>query len=105
MQLRFIMALNGKEKNSKRAGELVGKVSNLQRFINKFSEKYETLTDKEVEILALVASGLKNLEIAEQLDISRATVQNHRSNIRKKLDIDSQADYIKYALAFGLISF
>lgn len=99
------MTLNGKGKNSKRARELFGKVSNLQRFINKFSEKYETLTDREVEILALIANGLKNLEIADQLDISQATVQNHRSSIREKLDIDNQADYIKYALAFGLISF
>ncbi len=99
------MALNGKEKNNKCARELFGKVSNLQRFINKFSEKYETLSDREVEILALVAGGLKNLKIAEQLDISQATVQNHRSSIRKKLGIDNQADYIKYALAFGLIPF
>lgn len=94
----------GKEKHD-RAKELFGKVSNLQRFINKFGERYETLTDREVEILTLVANGFKNPEIAEQLNISRPTVQNHRSSIRKKLDIKNQADYIKYALAFGLVSF
>lgn len=94
----------GKEKHN-RAKEIFGKVSNLQRFINKFGERYETLTDREVEILTLVANGFKNPEIAEQLNISRATVQNHRSSVRKKLDIENQADYIKYALAFGLVSF
>lgn len=93
------------EELGKRAMELFGKVSNLQRFIQKYEKQYKELTEREIEILTLVAGGMKNLDIAAHLKISRATVQNHRAAIRKKLSINNQADYIKYALAFGLISF
>lgn len=96
----------GKDKKStKRAGKLFGKISNLQKFINKYEKQFKTLSDRELEVLGLIANGIQNPAIAEHLNISRATVQNHRSNIRKKLAIKDQADYIKYALAFGLVSF
>lgn len=85
--------------------ELFDKISSLQQFINKYGEQFDTLTDREVEILALIANGFKNPEIAKKLDIPRSRVQNHRAGIRKKLAIRNQTDYIKYALAFGLISF
>lgn len=93
------------EESGKRVMELFCKASNLQRFIQKYRKQFKELSDREIEILRLVAKGMKNSAIALQLDISRATVQNHRTSIRKKLSITNQADYIKYALAFGLISF
>lgn len=89
----------------KRVMELFSKVPNLQRFIQVNRNKFNELTDREIEILTLVAEGMNNSDIANRLEISRATVQNHRASIRKKLPINNQADYIKYALAFGLISF
>lgn len=93
------------DESVKRVTELFGKVSNLQRFIQKYGKQFKELSKREIEILTLVAGGMKNSAIATRLEISRATVQNHRAGIRKKIPIKSQADYIKYALAFGLISF
>lgn len=82
---------------------LMKQMSGLQRFKDEKSRRFEELTDREIEILSLVAGGLKNPAIAGKLDISRATVQNHRARLRDKLNIESQADYIKYALAYDLI--
>lgn len=65
---------------------------------------FSQLTAQEKRVLALVAEGLSNPEIATLLSISRATVQNHRASIRSKLDIDSEVDYVKLAVAHDLIS-
>ena len=91
---------------SKRETErLFGEASNLQQFINKYEGPFKTLTAREIEVLTLIARGLDNIAIAGDLGVRRKTVQNYRSSIRKKLSIKSETDYIKYALAFGLILF
>ncbi len=82
---------------------LMRQMSGLQRFRHEKKDRFEELTGREVEILTLVAGGLKNPAIAKKLNISRATVQNHRARIRDKLNIQSQSDYIKYGLAYDLI--
>lgn len=82
---------------------LLKQISRLQQFKKKKRRKFDELTDREIEVLSLVAGGMNNPAIAEDLDISRATVQNHRSNIRAKLDIRNEAEYVKYALAYDLI--
>lgn len=79
--------------------------SNLQRFIVEHESQFKQLTEKEVEVLTFISKGLKNPAIAKQMKISRNTVQNHRAEIRRKLSVECQADYIKHGLAFGLISF
>lgn len=81
----------------------IKQISGLQKFRDMEKERFTELTDREVEILVLVSQGLKNSAIARKLDISRATVQNHRAHIRDKLNIESQVDYIKYAMAFDLM--
>lgn len=65
---------------------------------------YETLTDREREILQLVASGYSNREIAEHLHISAHTVHNHRIRLMEKLGIHDRMELLKYALRHGLIS-
>lgn len=75
----------------------------LGRIKQQHESTFNTLSQREIEVLALVAEGLPNPEIACQLNISRATVQNHRASIRQKLDIVSEADYVKFALAYSLI--
>lgn len=91
---------------SKRETEqLFGEASNLQRFINKYGKSFKTLTAREVEVLTLIAGELNNAAIAGELGIDRKTVQNYRSSMRRKLAIKNETDYIKFALAFGLISF
>ncbi len=61
------------------------------------------LTQREVEILQHVASGLANKEIALRLGISERTVKNHLSNIMEKLHVNSRTQAAVYALRSGLV--
>ena len=61
------------------------------------------LTDREREILVLIAEGLLNREIADQLTISIKTVERHRENIMNKLNLHSRTELVKYAIRRGLI--
>jgi len=61
------------------------------------------LTAREREVLALIGEGLRNQDIAEQLNISPKTVSRHRENILRKLNLQTRADLIRYALETGLI--
>jgi DNA-binding NarL/FixJ family response regulator len=64
---------------------------------------YDGLTDREREILHLIAQGRTTPEIAAELVLSPHTVQTHRDHIMSKLDLHSKAALIKYALEKGLI--
>ncbi|MBM3136445.1 MAG: response regulator transcription factor, partial [Chloroflexi bacterium] len=64
----------------------------------------EPLTQREVEVLQLVAQGLDNQEIADKLVISEATVRTHVSNILGKLQLASRTQAVLYALREGLAS-
>lgn len=61
------------------------------------------LTDREIEILKLIASGLSNKEIGDQLFISHRTVDTHRTNLMKKLEINNIAGLIRFAIKNGYI--
>jgi two-component system response regulator NreC len=63
----------------------------------------DDLTPRELEVLTLIAEGLTNLEIADRLVISVKTVDRHRENIMRKLNMHSRIDLVKYALRMGLI--
>ena len=64
----------------------------------------EPLTDREMTVLRLIAHGLSNQEIADQLTISEATVRTHVSNILSKLHLASRTQAALYALREGLAS-
>jgi two-component system response regulator NreC len=64
---------------------------------------YDELTPREREVLILIAEGLSNAEIAEELVISVKTVDRHRENIMHKLNMHSRIDLVKYAIRTGLI--
>ncbi len=66
-------------------------------------DPYEELTNREREVLHLVAEGHSSTEIAERLSISPRTVETHRANMMRKLDLHSQTDLIRYALKRGII--
>jgi two-component system response regulator NreC len=66
---------------------------------------YEPLSDREQEVLALVAKGYANKEIAEQLIISVKTVESHKSNVMEKLGLKSRPELVKYAMKKGLLNF
>jgi NarL family two-component system response regulator LiaR len=64
----------------------------------------ESLTEREVEVLRLVAQGHSNRQISDCLTISEATVRTHVSNILAKLDLSSRTQAALYALREGLAS-
>ncbi len=65
---------------------------------------YTTLSEREREVLLLLAEGLSNQEIAERLSISQSTLQTHRAHVLEKLGLRTTADLIKYAVQHGLVS-
>jgi DNA-binding NarL/FixJ family response regulator len=66
-------------------------------------EGYGTLTPREQEVMRLLAEGLSRRDVAEKLFISPKTVENHRTNIMKKLGLHSTIELIRYAAKLGLI--
>lgn len=61
------------------------------------------LTDRETELLAHLADGATNQEIADTLHISPKTVSRHRENIMRKLDLHNRTELVKYAIRKGII--
>jgi len=61
------------------------------------------LTPRELEVLKLIAGGLTNCEIAEELTISEKTVKNHINNIFSKLHVNDRSQAILYAIREGLV--
>ncbi len=70
----------------------------------KTKSPWDTLTPREREILKLIAEGYKNKEIADYLFISLKTVEKHRSNLMKKLDLHSVAALTAFAIEKGLVN-
>ena len=79
-------------------GYLEGKESSLS------VSSWERLSQREREVLKLIAEGYKNKEIAEDLCISLKTVEKHRANLMKKLDLHNAAVLTVYAVEKGLVS-
>src|SRR5690242_2398917 len=63
----------------------------------------DDLSEREVEVLRLIALGHTNQEIAEQLYLSVRTVESHRAHIQQKLRLSTRAELVRYALDHGLI--
>jgi len=64
---------------------------------------FQSLTNREIEIIKVLVQGYNNPQIAQRLFISRYTVEQHRKNINRKLDIHSYSQLFEYALAFDLV--
>ncbi|WP_424961359.1 response regulator transcription factor [Ekhidna sp.] len=75
----------------------------LDEFVHNNMNKFQELTAREVEVMTLLAKGLSNQEIADQLSIARFTVDTHRKNIMNKLEIKRFVDLIRFAEAFDLV--
>jgi NarL family two-component system response regulator LiaR len=77
----------------------------MERFIQRPSEEGQPrLTEREKEVLRLIAEGKTNKEIAEILFLSVKTVMAHRANIMEKLDLHSRTELVKYAIRQGIVS-
>ncbi|MBU1249274.1 MAG: response regulator transcription factor, partial [Proteobacteria bacterium] len=66
-------------------------------------DPYQSLTSREQEIMRLLAEGLMTREIAKKLFISPKTVENHRANLMKKLNLSSAIELVRYSARLGLI--
>jgi len=86
-------------------GSLLGSAvtSRLLEHIEQGDERPSDLTPRELEVLALLASGLKNAEIADELFISERTVKFHVSSILAKLGADNRTEAVVLAARQGLI--
>jgi two-component system response regulator NreC len=67
------------------------------------TDTYDLLTDREKEVLQLLAEGRSNKEVANLLDIGLSTVETHRGNLMQKLDLHSTAEIVLYAVRKRLI--
>jgi len=67
-------------------------------------DKHDRLTDREREVLQLIAEGRTNREIASRLHVTVKTVEAHRAHLMDKLGLHSTADLTKYALRKGIIN-
>lgn len=67
------------------------------------NETPDVLTTRERQIVSLVATGASNREIADRLGVSHKTIDNHRTNIMRKLNVHSVAELLSYALREGLL--
>jgi len=85
--------LNPSKKNSKEASKASSKSSN-----NPFD-----LTNKELKVLELILSGLTNKEISEKLQNSKRTIETHRFNLMKKMEVKNLIDLSKKAQQYELV--
>ena len=71
-------------------------VLRLQR--NQTTDSYDLLTDREKQVLQLLAEGKTNKDVATALGLGLSTVETHRMNLMQKLDLHNTAELVLYAV-------
>jgi DNA-binding NarL/FixJ family response regulator len=87
-------------------GEKINKIiykSYIEQVTSQNGKPANCLSDREVEILTLLADGFTNKEIADKLFISPRTIDTHKANIMAKLNLSSTVELVKYAIRKGYI--
>ena len=86
------------------ASKLLAEFSNLSKKVEQRQQiNTPVLTPREIEVLKLVAKGMSNREIADELYISENTVKNHVRNILEKLHLHSRMEAVLYAMRERII--
>ena len=67
------------------------------------ADPYDTLTDREKQVLKLVAEGKSNKEVAELLGISVKTAMSHREHVMEKLEVHNRTELVRFAIKRGVI--
>jgi DNA-binding NarL/FixJ family response regulator len=67
-------------------------------------ERFDKLTQRERDVLRLVAQGFSAAEIGERLFISPKTVDTYKQRIHEKLGLSHRSDYVQFALKLGLLT-
>ncbi len=83
--------------------EVVSKLLARDKEVRVSPEPYKSLTSREQEIMRLLADGLTAKEVAKRLFISPKTVENHRTNLMRKLGLQNTVELVRYAARLGLI--
>jgi DNA-binding NarL/FixJ family response regulator len=94
------IAAGGKYLDPAVAGKVMGTYAGRQSAATS-GKPLETLSDREAEVLRLIAWGHSNKEVAARLEISVKTVEVHKANSMKKLGMRSRIDIVRYALLQG----
>ena len=71
--------------------------------VHKIQDSYDLLTDREKEVLQLLAEGKSNKEVATILNLSPYTVESHRANLMQKLNLHNTAEIVLYAVRKNII--
>lgn len=81
-------------------------LEDYMRYLNQrgLSDSYDLLTDREKEVLQLLAEGRSNKEVAAKLGLSLYTVETHRTNMMQKLNLHNTAEIVLYAVRKKIIS-
>lgn len=79
-------------------------IKSIKYLKTKDVSKIKKITDRETEVLILISEGLQSNIIAKKLNLSKSTVETHRKNIRKKLNIKGKDSLYAFALVFSLQS-
>jgi len=67
------------------------------------TDSFDLLTDREKEVLQLLAEGRSNKEVATQLNVGLSTIETHRANLMQKLNLHNTAEIVLYAVRKGII--
>ena len=81
----------------------------MEDYVNLMRERrvqdsYDLLTEREREVLQLLAGGKSNKEVASVLNISPYTIETHRNNLMQKLNLHNTAEIVLYAVRKALIT-
>jgi DNA-binding NarL/FixJ family response regulator len=76
-----------------------------QRQAAKPESPLDTLSEREKQIMRLIAEGAKTSEIAEDLSLARSTINTYRSRLMRKVDVEDVASLVKLAIQYGLTDF
>ncbi|MBZ4654240.1 MAG: putative transcriptional regulator, luxr family [Peptococcaceae bacterium] len=82
--------------------KLFGELNRLSKR-RKEKEEWETLTDREMDVLQLMSQGCSNKDIARSLTISEKTVKNHITNIFRKLQVEDRTQAVLFAIKHRLV--
>jgi len=86
------------------SNEITRMLMHEQRLTRESISPTDHLTDREVDVLKLIAQGLSDNDIADQLSVSKATVRYHISNILAKLNLENRTQAALYAIREGYVS-
>jgi len=84
-------------------GSLLNEMTQADKTVNPEDAKISSLTARELEVIVLIAEGLKNKQIAERLFISETTVTHHLSSVFSKVGVSDRLELVIYAFAHSMV--